>query len=103
MKTAEIVKGNKHYNIHPRVELKTIVNYNLGLKGSKNFRKRAHHSSFISYSPKTQPKNRFRYETMIWLFLSWFVLKADPKKKANSSDIPFLIFMTHSLIYVNVF
>ena len=80
MKTAEIVKGNKHYNIHPRVELKTIVNYNLGLKGSKNFRKRAHHSSFISYSPKTQPKNRFRYETMIWLFLSWFVLKADPKK-----------------------
>ena len=37
IKTAEIVKGNKHYNIHPRAELKTIVNYNLGLKGSKTF------------------------------------------------------------------
>ena len=92
MKTADIIKGNKHWNIYPRAELS--VNYNLGLKGSQKVRKRAHHSSFSNYSPQTQPKNRFRYETMIWLFLSWWFLQA---------DITFLIFMKHSLIFVNVF
>ena len=60
--------------------LNNYVNYNLGLKGSQNLRKRAHHISFINCSPQTQPKNRFRYETTIWFFLRWCVLQADPKK-----------------------
>ena len=83
MKKAEILKGDIKRKLtlqYSSRALNNYVNYNLGLKGSQNLRKQAHHRSFNNYSPQTQPKNRFRYETTIWLFLRWCVLQADPKK-----------------------
>ena len=82
--------------------LNNYVNYNLGLKGSQNLRKRAHHISFINCSPQTQPKKQISVRDYN-MVLSTLVRFTSWPKKANSSDIPFLKLMKNSLIYVNVF